>query len=401
MQKYIYTTIKFFLVLVVLSIGFQACSNDDPVTPENNDRAKIAQTTSLGVIAVEDINKNFTDSNTIIPFTLKYSVEVFSISYYTIDANGDEALVSGALLVPQGLNNLPLLSLQHGTESKRDQVASVSPLNSVEGTIGLITSSLGYLTIIPDYLGFGVSNVMHPYLHAESLVPSVIDFMHAAKTYSLENQIVLDGRVFLTGYSEGGYLSLLVQKFLEENPITELNLTAVAPMSGPYNLKGMMETIFSSKSYITPAYIAYFITAYNAIYGWNRLNDFFNAPYANLMPGLFNGNKTWGEILSQLPSSFSELINPNFTSELLNGNESAFVNALEENTILNWTPKTPLHFFHGDSDKIVPYQNVLTAIEQFTSRGATNIQLTTIAGGTHLTSGPEESMGAIMWFESF
>lgn len=67
---------------------------------------------------------------------------------------------------------------------------------------------------------------------------------------------------------------------------------------------------------------------------------------------------------------------------------------------MDWKPETPLHFFHGDADEIVPYQNVLTTIERFTLNGVQNIQLTTILGGTHETSGPATIFGTIEWFES-
>ena len=93
------------------------------------------------------------------------------------------------------------MSIQHGTETKADLVASVSPNNSVEGLVGLITASMGYFTVIPDYLGFGVSDIMHPYMHTESIIPCILDFMRAGKSYCSANQISLNGKVFLTGYS--------------------------------------------------------------------------------------------------------------------------------------------------------------------------------------------------------
>ncbi len=403
MQKHIYTLAQYILLLASIAFCFQACSSEDnPVFPEVHKRGEIIQKTFLASMAQDEIQQIFTSANITLPFTLEYSVDLLSIDYYTIDRNGNEAIVSGAMFVPHGVNNLPLLSLQHGTQTKLDLVASVSPMNSVEGTIGLITSSLGYLTIIPDYIGFGVSAAMHPYLDAESLIPSVIDLMRAAKTYSSENQITLDGRVFLTGYSEGGYASLITQRAIEEDYTSEFDLTAVAPIAGPYDLKGTVDAAFKSNNYQGDiAYIGFFFTAYNEIYRWNRLNDFFNAPYAAMMPSLYDGSKTWGEILAQLPSSFSELVNPDFVTNYLHGNETDVIVVIQENTILNWTPQTPIHFFHGDADITVPYQNVLTAIEQFESNGASNIQLTTILGGNHETSGPVASIGAIQWFESF
>jgi pimeloyl-ACP methyl ester carboxylesterase len=405
MQTIIQLIKKYAIILIVFIIGIQSCSKEDqnnPVEPVVQERGEIVHTISLGIMTADEIQQIFTLSNTQIPFTLNYSVEIISVSYYTANRNGDLAIVSGALLIPQGVNNFPLFSLQHGTQTKRDLVASVSPSNSVEGTIGLITASLGYLTVIPDYIGFGVSDEMHTYLHAESLIPSIIDLMRASKTYCSENQLSLDGRVFLTGYSEGGYTSLLTQKEIEENHNSEFDLTAVAPLAGPYDLKGTVDSAFQSSNYGGDlAYIGYFFTAYNKIYGWNRLNEIFRAPYASRMPGLYDGSKTWGEILSQLPSTFSELMNPDFVANYINGNETDVIAAIQENTILNWTPQTPIHFFHGDADVTVPYQNVLTAISAFQSNGASNILLTTIPGGNHASAGPAASFGAIQWFESF
>ena len=114
-------------------------------------------------------------------------------------------------------------------------------------------------------------------LHAESLIPGVIDLMRACRIYSSRHQITLDGRVFLTGYSEGGYATLVTQRKIELEYSQEFNLTAVAPMAGPYDLYGMMQTLFQTGEYNHTAYIAYILTAYNNIYGWDRLNDFFNA----------------------------------------------------------------------------------------------------------------------------
>ena len=171
-------------------------------------------------------------------------------------------------------------------------------------------------------------------------------------------------------------------------------------MAGPYDLNGMMQTLFQTGQYNHTAYIAYILTAYNNIYGWDRLNDFFNAPYSSTVQSLFDGSKTFGEVVNQLPPTFSELMNPNFINNVNNGNESAFISAMQENTLLDWKPRAPINFFHGDADDISPYQNSLTAVERLTANGGTNILLTTIPGGNHENSGPIAIVGAIQWFES-
>jgi len=397
--------LRYFLLISVISLALIGCNKEDdnnnPTPPETHERGDIDQISILGTFSQNDIQQIFNASNIEIPFNLEHDVKALSVSYYTVDGEGDQIVTSGAFFIPQETDNLPLLSLHHGTVTKRDMVASVSAYNSTEGIMGLMTASMGYFTVVPDYPGFGVSNIMHPYMHERSLVPSVIDFMRASKSFSSANQIAFDERVFLTGYSEGGYVTLLTQKEIEENYSDEFNLIAVAPLAGPYDLKGMSDSIFLANEYSTPTYIGFLLTAYNEIYDWDRLDDFFNAPYASMMPGLFDGSKTWGEIVNELPASFTDMMNPVFVSDYNNGNEADVLAAIQGNTLLNWIPQTPIHFFHGDADNIVPYQNVLTAIDVFTSNGAENIQLTTIPGGTHETAGPAASFGAIEWFENF
>ena len=397
--KIFFSLITFVYVL----FSFQGCNTEDsnnPVVPHTHERGEIVQINSLGNMTVNDIHQILASANMTIPFTLNYSVETISINYYTIDKSGNKVIVSGALLVPQGTNNLPLVSIQHGTQTKRELVVSVSPVNSTEGIVGLIMASMGYLVAVPDYPGFGVSNIMHPYTHAKSLVPSVIDLMRSGKIYSSQHQIILDGRIFLTGYSEGGYATLVTQKEIEENYISEFNLTAVAPMAGPYDLYGMVQTLFQTGQYNHTVYVAYILTAYNDIYRWNRLNDFFNAPYATTVQNLFDGSKTFGEVANQLPSTFSALMDSTFVNNVRNGNEPVFISAFKDNTWLNWKPQTPINFFHGDADDISPYQNALTAVNTLTSNGGTDIQLTTIPGGTHESSGPYAIIGVIQWFEN-
>ena len=391
------------IIICFILISFQACSKEegnDPFSPAIHQRGEIVQSSSLGTMTVNDIQQILTNANMTTPFTLNYTVETISINYYTTDGSGRQIIASGALIIPRGGSSLSLVSIQHGTQMKDDLVASVSPINSTEGIIGLIMASMGYLVAVPDYPGFGVSNIMHSYTHAESLIPCVIDLMRAGRTYSSQHHITLDGKVFLTGYSEGGYASLVTQRKIELEYSQEFNLTAVAPMAGPYDLNGMMQKLFQTGQYNHTAYVAYIITAYNNIYGWNRLNDFFNAPYSSRVQSLFDGSKTFGEVESQLPATFSELMNSNFVNSVNNGSESAFISAMQENTLLDWKPRAPINFFHGDSDDISPYQHALTAVEKLTANGGMNIQLTTITGGNHETSGPTAIVGAIQWFES-
>ena len=165
-HKIILKVLYSLIIVCFILISFQACSkeeNNDPVSPTIHERGEIVQSNSIGIMTADDIQQILANANMTIPFTLNYSVETISINYYTTDGYGNQTIASGALIIPQGGSSLPLVSLQHGTQTKNNLVASVSPVNSTEGIVGLIMASMGYLVVVPDYLGFGVSNAIHPY----------------------------------------------------------------------------------------------------------------------------------------------------------------------------------------------------------------------------------------------
>jgi len=363
---------------------WSGCNDNEVVAPEE---------TAENIYSPKEIKELLTTAGISVPFTLIHSVEEIQVVYPTTDAHGSSVQASGTILIPRAEGDFPLLSLHHGTVTKRDEVASVNLSATPEGLTGLITASIGYLTGIPDYLGFGESDILHPYLHAKTSATTVIDFLRSVKTYCHEKNITLDGQLYLGGYSEGGYVSLAVQKEIEENHTNEFTITAVAPMAGPYDLSNTVRTIIQRPAYNWPAYLGFFLTAYNDIYSWNRLDEMFNAPYGEMMPQLFDGTKTFLEINSQLPTTVSDLLNQEFVANYLEGNEA--------NTLLNWTPVAPIRFYHGDADEVSPYQNALTALEVLKANGGTNIELVTIEGGTHETSGLPCVLGMIEWFNSF
>ncbi len=337
---------------------------------------------------------------TTLPDSQAYGVDTWSITYMSTDAEGNPQIVSGALIVPRSTGPLSLLSIQHGTIANRALVASTPPvpLSSTEGNIGLVMASFGYLVMVPDYPGFGISGIPHPYMHADSNVPSVVDGLRTARNWAGDNDVSLDGRVFLTGYSEGGYLTLAAQKEIEREYSTEFDLAAVAPMAGPYDLYGRMFSVFTAADYSTPASLAYIMTACDDIYGWDRLDEFINAPWAAQLPGLFDGSRTWGDLENTLPATFDGLMRAEFVADVLSGNEIEFIAALQENSLLDWVPAAPLHLIHGTADDIVFFQSTLDAESAFTALGATDILVTAIPGADHRTAGLPAILTVMEWF---
>ena len=391
-----------YLSIVLAILLIQGCS-DSITEPELSEevRGGIISSTSIYTYSKADVQLLLNSAKVLGSFDLTYSVEAVKIVYWTIDTEGNYIKASGAAMIPVDGENLPIFNMNHGTEVKRNLVASTSPVLTLEGMLGILMGSMGYFSCVPDYPGLGVSDGIHPYIHAKSNTNAVIDFIRAAKNYSNNKNITLNNQLFLGGYSEGGYVTLATQKEIEENHSNEFQLTAVAPMAGPYDLIGTATELLKKTSYDRPAYFGYLLTAYNDIYGWDRLNSFFVEPYGSMMLNLFDGSNTFSEINNQLPKTISELLTQSFIDGFNDGTDTQVITAFEENSLLNWSPSAPTKFYHGSADEVVPYESSLLTIENLEAASGKNFELFTVEGGTHETSGVPCVLDMIDWFNSF
>ena len=156
---------------------------------------------------------------------LKYDVKAYTLTY-TTSYKGEAVAASGLIMVPVGItSDAAIVSLQHGTEFRKDDAPSVKG-----GFQGLeFFASAGYIALMPDFLGYGTSkSIFHPYYDEEHASSTVIDLVKAAKEFLNEQKIVFNEKLFLAGYSEGGYVTLAAAKEIDENPDHGLKVTAVA-----------------------------------------------------------------------------------------------------------------------------------------------------------------------------
>lgn len=392
---------KFRNIIFALVFSFIVISCDkseNPVEPVSREQGALLSSSYLGTFGASLIQQLVSayDPTGFGSVLFTYDVDVYKIVYNTVDTKGQITKASGAVFIPKGKNNLSIASVQHGTQTKSTNVASVNPLNGAEGLIG---AALGYYVVMPDYLGLGESVMIHPYHHQKTSAATVIDIIRAGRAYASSKSISLNGQVFLLGYSEGGYVTLAAQKEIERNYSSEFKLTASAPMAGAFDLNLTAQKIIAQSNYDQPSYLAFFMVAYNQIYGWNNLTDIFNEPYAGRMNSLFDGTKSTSEINAQLTSNLTQLFKKSFIDSYSNGTFKLLIDAFNENSLLNFKPVTPTKLFHGNADEFVPYENSVKAKDYFVSQGA-DVELVTINGGGHVSSAAPSVIAAIQWFES-
>jgi pimeloyl-ACP methyl ester carboxylesterase len=320
------------------------------------------------------------------PNEFLYDIDIYKIVYNT-DYDGSTIQASGLVALPKTTQEVGMLSFHHGTITNHaDAPSNFSP--SDYNTVSYAAmASVGFIGAIPDYLGFGSSSsILHPYYVEELTASTVIDMLKAARELSQEKDVQFNGKLFLAGYSEGGYVTMATHKAIEENGLDDFTLIASFPGAGAYDLKAMQEHIFSLDVYGDPHYLAYMARAYQIHYDQDDLlTDFFKEPYASRIPGLFDGQKGADQINAQLTSSIDELIHEDVLNNINTDPQYAYlVKAFTENSLTDWTPQIKMYMYHGLGDTTVPFQNSVTTFNKLLANGASSSTVTLISlEGTH------------------
>jgi pimeloyl-ACP methyl ester carboxylesterase len=328
---------------------------------------------------------------------LKYDVQSYTITYYT-DYKGEQVEASGLVIIPLGMpEQAALVSIQHGTTFSKDEAPSTR-----DGFQGIeFFASAGYVAFMPDLLGYGASaSLFHPYYDAAHSASSVIDLIHATKEFLDVQKVLFNEKLFLAGYSEGGYVTLAAAKEIERNAEHGLQLTAVAAGAGGYDLTHMLTSVTSTDYYSYPSYLAFLLMAYNETNDWNKpLSYFFRDQYANALATYMNSSYSGGYINSRLTTNLPALFNTDFYSQLHSANgEPDLKSALKKNTLNGWRTELPIRLYHGTKDEIIPIENSQVTLEQFKAAGSDNVSLTSFPGGSHGNSFESMLRDFVPWF---
>ena len=377
---------SFFLLTFLVFI--YACSdNKEPENP--NDQPVLVSadlvytTTASQVQLLANYSSLGIDAN-----EFQYDIEIYKVIYKTA-YNESTINASGLIVLPKTTQEVGMLSFQHGTLINRNDAPSNFSTDENTLLYGAIGSA-GFIGVIPDYLGFGSSSsILHPYYVEDLTASSITDMLRAAKELAQQKGISFSRKLFLAGYSEGGYATMAAHKAIEENNLEGFDLIASFPGAGAYYLKGAQEYIFDLQQYDNPHYLAYIARAYQLEYDQdNLLTDFFKEPYSTRIPSLFDGQKGADAIDAQLTSTLTDLIQPNILNNIDTDQKYAYLRtAFSENSLTDWTPRTKMFMYHGLSDETVPHQNSVDTYNKLLNNGAsTNTISLTSLEGTHSTA---------------
>lgn len=330
---------------------------------------------------------------------IEYEVILHRVSYYTEHPNGDSVLVSGALAFPAN-HTCPsaLSSYQHGTVADQFNVPS---FQSDETLLGVLYASAGIVTTMPDFIGLGLGEGRHLYVHAESQAETALDLIRAAHTLQDDLGYALDDQLFLWGYSQGGHATMALHRKIELEVPEEFTVTACAPMSGPYDISGVQADIITSDSfYPTPGYLPYVVMSYQEVYGnlYDDVEDLFVPEFASEVEGWFQGDYSMDWINNQCPNVPSQMLHPAVLDDFENNPDNPIRLALQDNDVYDWAPQAPTRLYYCEGDDQVSFENSELAFEVMTENGAAN--LSSLNGGDldHSGCAPLAMMAGFNWF---
>ncbi|MGI4736356.1 MAG: alpha/beta hydrolase family protein [Janthinobacterium lividum] len=327
----------------------------------------------------------------------QYPIRVYRLTYRTHTPEGQETTASGAVLVPVATTALPVLSYQHGTltPTSESQAPSYYADGSDVWSVVSVLASTGYVVSAPDYLGYGASKVLlHPYEHAASLASTSADMLLAAREFCQQQGVSVNQKNFLLGYSEGGYATMALHKYLQEKYATTLPVTASAPGAGAYHKSAFARYVLQSTQPLSflSTYV-WVLRTYDRIYALNRpFSFYYQEPYATQLQA---------DPFATVPTQQSQLFTNGFRQAVLNNTDAALTATLTDNDIYDWQPTAPLALFHGTADDYVPFFNSQDAYDAMQARGATQVELHPIQGGNHFSSATAYTLGAYAFISQY
>ena len=374
-------------IAMFIAVGCGGSSDPGELKVDKVKGGELIADVPANILKAKLIEKDSADKNTTV-----FGFKAYKIPYTTTDDKGKKVKASGVMVVPTAENadgktmqtlefmkakGLAMVVDCHGTIFSNDEAPSVSIKNSASAEgVGIIYSSLsGFVTLQPDYIGFGDSKEHYQaYLLKQSSANSVVDFTKAAIEFAKANNIAIatSKDIYLTGYSQGGYVALAALKKFEAE---QYNVIMATPMAGPYLLDPIAGTVLSSDTIKVPSFMAAVAYAYAKTYD-KDVKELIQEPYASKLPSLYNGSLIRPEIDKELTTKikgdgglFTDSIATNYQG-------SWFQKSLQANSVVDFTPKTAVEMLHCLGDDVVDYNVSKGTRDAFVNQlGANHVNL--------------------------
>ncbi|WP_227429129.1 alpha/beta hydrolase family protein [Psychrobacter sp. I-STPA6b] len=248
-----------------------------------------------------------------VPISPICGVTVEYINHSTTGLKGEETNATGAVMIPTGddpqcQGERPVSLYAHGTaiEKNYNLAALNDQKNPAYKTALLVAATMagqGDIVIAPNYPGYDKSNLDYtPYItrkQGKQMVDSLLAGKAAVQlSADAGNTSVSAGdKLFVSGYSQGGYVALATSQALDEAGIP---VTAISPGSGPYAMAAFGDAIVLGNTIVAgTVFLPMLFDSYTAEYGDDVTKGIYAGSYAQTAPSLLPSTETIEAIFAQ------------------------------------------------------------------------------------------------------
>ena len=331
------------IVMVTSDVGYQYIGSYD-----------VARLNTIGTTEMNDFKTTKTDI-TLPP--AKNSVKLYRVRYRTVitEQGNRPVIVGGLIAVPDTLASIsPVVSYQHGTVFSKTEVPSF-PEQSPETRFMIAQfAGNGYIVIAADYIGKGTSTEPDSYLIKESTAQACYDMLIAAQAV-LTSLNITTGDLFLSGWSQGAYNTMVFRNRLEQSGVP---VKAAATASTPMDLYILITRWINNRMPLDTDWLvgctALLVNSYEQYYALPGLSVAAIKPqYWQTARDFYDNKIGWAEASKAFPKSTKEFLQADF-SDASSLAANRFFRLLQENQAYQWRFRTPSRYYYGKIDEVVP-----------------------------------------------
>jgi hypothetical protein len=356
------------LLVAVIVVGV-SCSSDTPASPSVT--GQLVRYDSVGYYGkgrvqavVDSVLDVFLTNGTMAASEFRgqlagaqQGVRLYKIAYTSVvpEMNNKAVTAYGLVAIPDNVQpGAPILSYQHGTVWSHEWSPS-NPDGSIETQFVISQfASQGYIVISADYFGVTPgSDLPNSYCVKNSTVQACSDMLKASKVF-LQQKNITPGKLFLHGWSQGGYSTDVFLKHLQEQ---NAPVAAVVTASGPSDPYTFVKKLATETPITEAPYAVGIISSIVVAFDAYKLSEGYAR--AAIKPEYYDAavkfhalEMGYQEFFSKIPLRFDSLYTQQFLDDAQAGTEP-FWRALKEADGCSFQVRCPYRAYYSNVDEYI------------------------------------------------
>ncbi|QDF42080.2 alpha/beta fold hydrolase [Bradyrhizobium symbiodeficiens] len=281
------------------------------------------------------------------------AVRLYRVTYPSVvpERGNKPTVASGLLAIPEDSGtSFPMVSYQHGTVYGKQEVPSF-PQQSPETQLMIAQfAGQGYVVVGADYFGLGTSSEPEGYMVKASHQQATYDMLIASRAV-LDHLKLTTTKLFLAGWSQGGFVTMAMLEKLEQSGIkVDAAATASAPVDAFVALNGFLS--FPRKndaSWVNSLFIltAFSFENYYGVPGLARsliADAYYDVSRKAYTREPFNP--------ADVPTDLHKLIRADYFDPQFFA-ASAYGRLVAQTQAYRWIVKSPVRNYYGETDEAI------------------------------------------------